>query len=103
MCRYEIRFSGVTPELAARVLFAAEHTYLEHIFSRDSDTTNEQIKWLETQIAKQEAATAATKPTDPEFDKSSAALAASRRQLTEAREKLRLIALRRTVTTAKLL
>lgn len=103
MCRYEIQFSGVSPELAAPVLFAAEHTYREHVFTRDSETTNEQIKSLETQITKLVAATAAANPTDPEFEKASASLVESRRQLAEARENLRLIALRRFVTTAKLL
>lgn len=103
MCRYELRFSDVSPELAAKVLFAAEHTYREHVFKRGSDTTNEQINWLETQITKLEAAVAAVKPTDPEFEKASASLVESRRQLTEARENLRLLAVRRTITTAKLL
>ena len=103
MCRYEIRFSGVPLELAEKVLFSAEHTYREHVFSRDSESTTAWIRTLEAQIAKLEVATAASNPTDPELKKTSASLAVSRRQLTEARQNLRLIALRRTLTNAKLL
>lgn len=103
MCRYEIRFPGVSPELAARVLFAVEHTFREHVFNRDSERTNEHIKWLETQIAKLEATNAASIATGLEFAKNQATLAASRHQLAEARENLRVIALRRTLITAKLL
>jgi hypothetical protein len=105
MCRYEIQFYGVSPELAAPVLFAAERTYREHIFTRDSENYDcmDSHRWRRRSPNWKQPLAVSNPNRSASSRRTSASLAASRRQLTEARENLRVIALRRFVTTAKLL